>query len=668
MSTRSRLLLLSLVVVVVVVHTTTAGSLSAVISGRVGRRPPEEAEARQLVTEVVVKSLVGCSLLFLHDTHHILSPLPRPVLQHALGFSLVDLLTLDATTALRLKNTVEESDARVCRSVVTVAREDTMRRVLEEGAEAWAGHTKTFLLIMTENDPTSSVTSILLHKAFRYGAQVVAAVREKGGVWSLHTTNLYTGPSRQSTTLLDVWQPTTGFSHGTRLFPKDKMDDLQGYDFSVAALPYSPFIMDANTSLPGPGKYRGLEVLLLDVLAEAANFTYHYVAPADTQWGRLTANGTWTGMIGMVVYERADWAVSDITFSPERERYVDFCHPIIYDASELVTPRAKPLPRWLSPVRPFRWEVWAAVATAVALAGPFLCMVARNCYGSRRPWTIWFHQLGNAVLFIIEPMFQRGSRMDIIEVPGRVFSGFWFIFTMIVGISYSSSLTSFLIRPGLEKPIQDLRELVTSDIGWGKVYFGGVQSSLLEQAQDPTLIALREGVQWRSSLEGILQDVAKGSFATWDNSITTRLLVALRFTDTSGQPLVHFPGFELLQERIAWPMQTHAPYKPRFDQLISRVVQGGMVEKWLQFIIFEEQNLHRKAAAAGGEEGDAWKVKETTDGEGGGEGGGGGGQVVLTMEHLQGPFFVLLLGCLAGGISLLIEVFYRHILYAGQKV
>lgn len=98
---------------------------------------------------------------------------------------------------------------------------------------------------------------------------------------------------------------------------------------------------------------------------------------------------------------------------------------------------------------------------------------------------------------------------------------------------------------------------------FSKVSFGGVQEAILEQAKDPVLIALRKGVQWQDSLSGILQEVVKGQLATWDNGITTRLLVAVQFTDNTGQPLVHFPGFHLLQERIAWPLQQHAPYKPR---------------------------------------------------------------------------------------------------------
>lgn len=66
------------------------------------------------------------------------------------------------------------------------------------------------------------------------------------------------------------------------------------------------------------------------------------------------------------------------------------------------------------------------------------------------------------------------------------------------------------------------------NLSWVQVYFGGVQSALLEATEDPVLVALREGVQWRDSLEQILEDVVAGHLATWDNSITTRLLVAVR--------------------------------------------------------------------------------------------------------------------------------------------
>ncbi|XP_050687409.1 glutamate receptor ionotropic, delta-2-like isoform X2 [Eriocheir sinensis] len=586
--------------------------------------------------------MAGCAVVLLYDSPDALTPLPSALLHHPYGLSLINLAELDAASSLNLKSQVDMSDARVCRGVVVISHGGTWQRLFKEESHLWEGNTLTLLLLLSNGNHSLDASSLLLHPTFRFAPQVVAAVRAGVDVWTLHTTSLFTGSHRHGTSSLGVWKPSLGFRQGERLFPANKMNNLQGFTFTVAALPYEPFITSADNQLTGPGKYRGLEVRLLDVLAAAANFTYHYVAPVDGQWGRLTKDGTWTGMIGMVAGEKADWAMSDITFSPQREQYVDFSKTFVYDASELVTPRAKALPRWSSPIRPFQWKVWLLVSGAVAGAGPFLCILARLSHHNYSSRVTWFHHLGNSVLFIVQPVLQRGGDRDIMIAAGRVFFGFWLVFSMIVGISYSSSLTSFLITPGLQKPIENLQQLVTSDIGWAKVSFGGVQEAILEQAKDPVLTALREGVQWRDSLSGILQEVVKGQLATWDNSITTRLLVAVKFTDTTGQPLVHFPGFHLLQERIAWPLQQHAPYKPRMDQLISRVVGAGLVEKWLEFIIFEEQISRRLERMR--ESGD----DETSDSL--------GGTVVLTLEHFQGPFFVLILGCLCGGAALLVEL------------
>lgn len=41
-----------------------------------------------------------------------------------------------------------------------------------------------------------------------------------------------------------------------------------------------------------------MEVRILDAIAEASEFKYHYVTPEDGQWGRKLKNGKWTGMIG----------------------------------------------------------------------------------------------------------------------------------------------------------------------------------------------------------------------------------------------------------------------------------------------------------------------------------------------------------------------------------
>ncbi|ROT82736.1 hypothetical protein C7M84_024107 [Penaeus vannamei] len=254
--------------------------------------------------------------------------------------------------------------------------------------------------------------------------------------------------------------------------------DLQGFNFTVAAIPYSPFVIDKGLSLPGPGRYRGFEITLLDELATAVNFTYHYVRPKDGQWGRLTSSGNWTGMIGHGwATERADFAVSDIGISTPRRK------PSTSRSPSSMTPRALHAPGQAAPAvarpdqvggrqpsmcTPFTPQVWLAVAAAVVTAGPFLTLVTRFCAGSSSPKVRWFQDIANAVMFTTQPVFQRGNHRDILEAPGRVFVGFWLLFSMILGITYSSSLISFLVSPGMQEPIKNLEELVTSDIDWAR--------------------------------------------------------------------------------------------------------------------------------------------------------------------------------------------------------
>ena len=45
-------------------------------------------------------------------------------------------------------------------------------------------------------------------------------------------------------------------------------------------------------------RYRGIEIDVINTLADYSNFTYHFVQPEDKEWGRIDENGSWTGMIG----------------------------------------------------------------------------------------------------------------------------------------------------------------------------------------------------------------------------------------------------------------------------------------------------------------------------------------------------------------------------------
>ncbi|XP_047493576.1 uncharacterized protein LOC125042154 [Penaeus chinensis] len=255
----------------------------------------------QLVLEVVSREMVACALVVLHDGASAIDPLPTSLLAHEQGLSLVDLEMVNTQTAIGIKAKVQPSDSLMCKGVLILTKEEALRNILDSSVTWWAGDTRTFIALLPEDGGGSAdAKEFVLKPSLRFSTHVVLAARgQVQDRWILYSTRLFTGDSRHSFERVDSWSPNRSFREGKPLFPAEKLMNLQGFNFTVAAIPYSPFVIDKGLSLPGPGRYRGFEITLLDELATAINFTYHYVRPEDGQWGRLTSSGNWTGMIGM---------------------------------------------------------------------------------------------------------------------------------------------------------------------------------------------------------------------------------------------------------------------------------------------------------------------------------------------------------------------------------
>ncbi|KAK7056580.1 hypothetical protein SK128_023923 [Halocaridina rubra] len=239
----------------------------------------------------------SCSILLVHDDPQLLKEAMSIMDRyHIYGISLIDLTDQTSSKIIIWKDSSIFSDALVCRGLIVLVKETSWNKLMDMGLDVWAGDDHIFFIILPEDNSQIDAVSLLSDPVLRFSVYIVGAVKQSSS-WTLFTNALFRGPSRQIVFPFNSWSPARGFRKTQLFFPPEKMKSLQGYDFAVAALPYSPFIITVNESLRGPGKYRGLEVMLLDVLALAANFTYHYVAPKDGEWGRLTANGTWTGMI-----------------------------------------------------------------------------------------------------------------------------------------------------------------------------------------------------------------------------------------------------------------------------------------------------------------------------------------------------------------------------------
>lgn len=83
----------------------------------------------------------------------------------------------------------------------------------------------------------------------------------------------------------------------------------------------------------------GLMLQIFDMIAKELDFTYDLYIVEDGQFGRFE-NGTWNGLIGELVRNKADVAVHHLIDTLTRSQYVDFA-PAILDTRYVVVKRKR---------------------------------------------------------------------------------------------------------------------------------------------------------------------------------------------------------------------------------------------------------------------------------------------------------------------------------------
>lgn len=82
---------------------------------------------------------------------------------------------------------------------------------------------------------------------------------------------------------------------------------------------------------------------------------YELVEPPDGQWGVVDDSGNWSGIVGMLQHERADFSFCLTTTSP-RMRVMDHSRIYTHDPLVIISLKPQPLPQYLSIIRPLSGE------------------------------------------------------------------------------------------------------------------------------------------------------------------------------------------------------------------------------------------------------------------------------------------------------------------------
>lgn len=117
------------------------------------------------------------------------------------------------------------------------------------------------------------------------------------------------------------------------------------------------------------------EAKFIQLLAELLKFTFTVVYAEDGQAGELSADGKWTGLIGMLHEGQCDMAIEDIGITMERSKVVQFSYPYYNADVTFLTNKPEPLPKNWVIFHPFSDQVWQACITVFLLISMLFCAI-----------------------------------------------------------------------------------------------------------------------------------------------------------------------------------------------------------------------------------------------------------------------------------------------------
>ncbi|XP_042876367.1 glutamate receptor ionotropic, delta-1-like [Penaeus japonicus] len=487
------------------------------------------------------------------------------------------------------------------------------------------------------------------------------------------------------------WTSASGlkFKSDVKLFPP-KFDNFYGASLNMTVHPFPPYWMEVESERPDGSTVKriaGRDYTMLKTMAEALNFTIAVMPDAD-----------WEEVILRVEERRAFMSPMKLAIMPHLLELYDFT--TVIEPATLGFSMAKPTlkPRWQSLYYPLTDGVWAFILAVLALVPVALILVRLrpSSWGCGSSFgfgdfdlSAHVHCLQNFAVGtqITKAGVRMGSRnvrsaqRMVLEVAGslvsqsssgreydtsstRVLFATWLIFSFIVSTAYRGNLTAFLTIPKYPDRPETLEQFISTEAR--ATYPPDVVDFYNNFKKSDSF--LYKTLASRMTLVPTFQvglqkaiDLNQGYFY---ERMSLKLAIEEHFTSADGSTKLYVAEQNILPAYCGWPIPWGVPYKEKLNQFIMAFQAAGLIEKWTEDVLKEarqentakqRRNVNLKSEVKG-------TASDDSNSEDLGEDSNSRGIMALTLTHLQGPIFLLLLGLLVSSLVFCVEVLASWIL------
>ncbi|XP_063840062.1 probable glutamate receptor [Scylla paramamosain] len=341
-------------------------------------------------------------------------------------------------------------------------------------------------------------------------------------------------------------------------------------------VPYTKIERDASGSIT----ILGPMVELLRIFSTLLNFDYELLPAPGNLWGGPLANGTWTGMLGMLHRQEAELAIAPFFVTPQRESVCDFSVTVFSDYQAILMQRPKLQSDVAGFIKPFTVEVWLLILASFLAISSTVAWVS----GSEaalfqtpltRPWA-------RSVLMALQTVSQETSEWVPPHDAGRMLVTTWLLASLVFMSSYSGILTAMLTVPRVTIPIDSLADLVAQDdLPW-RLEAGSMMYSFFEESEDP--IGRKVFLEKAGTFQdcwAARQDVASGEFAAICDRTTMMKAMSWDFSTTGNCHLYMSQQKVYSSGILSIGFKTKSKYLPPANKILLVLKEAGLLDKWL---------------------------------------------------------------------------------------
>jgi len=451
--------------------------------------------------------------------------------------------------------------------------------------------------------------------------------------WFPFTEDHCSGPADR-TVILDqcVVNSECQFVKNAKLFP-DKMSNFHGCVLRASTFEHEPFTISKTKNDSNVTQYwKGVEISVLQTIASHLNFTVQYLPETKDKTHKYFS-----------LYEEVSSKQSDIGFGAVPQSYPAIGprdHTVGYfqETIKWFGPLPKPIPHWKGLVILFTPLMWLLVLIVYLIASIIfwsLANVHRSVkeHVSYRNPVVFLHTLS---LLLGHAVFVRPHSWYL-----RLFFVVWVYYCLLINTAYQSSLISVLTHPPPEPPVDTVEKLLHSQMPYGyitpvKLWYSGTDDATSKEI-------LQKGIECPALDYCLKRIISTQDFAVCGGGLHN---LYLSYQERYSYLYSEGPKFVPFKDVMStyFPsmfFRSGSPLLESFNSVIYRMVEAGMVKHFWEDIKLQELG----------------NIEEDGDED----------HVVLTFDHQQGAFSLLILGLAFGLIVFIIEFLYfsfrKHLFY-----